>query len=318
MKQPNVVISVVMGVYNAEKYLQKAIDSILNQTFHQFEFIIVNDGSTDSSLNILRSYNDIRVRVINQKNSGLPVALNQGISFAQGRYIARMDADDIALPNRFEIQLAYMESHPEISVVGGQVALINSEGSPIGKAFKPLEPEIIDRYLNYACPLIHPTYLARKEVYKIVKGYRESLRTAQDYDFLLRASEAGLRFANVPDEVLLYRDNPSGISASSLMRQARSARILLSLHKQRLKGKPEPSKLLAQLQRTSFRSTWWFKFLFKFRKKLITQSKQAGGFYKLALLLLVILVSSLHIELFRSSWRTQQALNTQRTKPQKK
>lgn len=111
-------ISVIMSVYNGEKYLREAIDSILNQTFTHFEFIIVNDGSTDKSLNIIKSYNGSRIILVQQENKGLAAALNEGIKIAKGKYIAMMDADDISLPTRLEKQIQFMEAHPEYVAIG--------------------------------------------------------------------------------------------------------------------------------------------------------------------------------------------------------
>ena len=123
-------ISVVMPAYNAENYIREAIDSILAQTFRDFEFLIIDDGSTDHTVEIIRSYSDSRIRLYqNERNMGVAATLNRGLDLARGEYIARMDADDISLPERFAKQAAYMDAHPDVAVCGSNIILF-SEGAP--------------------------------------------------------------------------------------------------------------------------------------------------------------------------------------------
>src|SRR4051812_30773328 len=136
MKNPK--ISVVMPVLNGEKYLREATESILNQTFKDFEFIIINDGSTDRTEEIIQSFADPRIVYIkNEKNVGLSRVFNQGIRAAQGTYIARMDADDISLLHRFEKELEYLENNPKIDIVGSAMMIIDAEGKKVRKALRP-------------------------------------------------------------------------------------------------------------------------------------------------------------------------------------
>ncbi len=122
----NPTISVVMPVYNGAKYLKEAIESVLNQSFKDFELILINDGSTDSSESIIKSFDEPRIVYLNNGgNLGLSKSFNKGIIAAKGTYIARMDADDVSLPNRFEIQLDYLDTHPNIGVIGTNIILIN-------------------------------------------------------------------------------------------------------------------------------------------------------------------------------------------------
>ena len=131
-----------MSVYNGEKYLREAIESILNQTFTDFEFLIVNDGSTDSSLEIILSYPDERIRVIrNDRNIGLTKSLNKALQQAKGEYIARQDADDISLQNRFEEQLIYLEKHPEVALLGTSAYKIDERGEILAKVIVPTEED---------------------------------------------------------------------------------------------------------------------------------------------------------------------------------
>ena len=128
----NVFISVVMAVYNGEKYLKEAIDSILSQTYKNFEFIVIDDCSSDNTPIILKSYTDARIQVVrNEQNLRLPTSLNKGFKIARGKYIARMDADDIAMPDRFEKQVKYLEAHQEVAVIGGSFQVFNEFGEDI-------------------------------------------------------------------------------------------------------------------------------------------------------------------------------------------
>ncbi|MCP8319033.1 MAG: glycosyltransferase, partial [Candidatus Methylarchaceae archaeon HK01B] len=130
MKSPK--ITILMSVYNGEKYLREAIDSILNQTFKDFEFLIINDGSTDRTVEILRSYHDSRIKIItNEKNMGLTKSLNKGLKIARSEYVARMDADDISYPRRLEVQYEYMKKNPDVGIVGSWNDVIDDKGNTI-------------------------------------------------------------------------------------------------------------------------------------------------------------------------------------------
>ena len=132
-------ITVLMPVYNGEKYLRQAVDSILNQTFKDFEFLIINDGSTDKTLAILQEYKNKRVKIINnKKNIGLTKSLNKGLKLAKGKYIARMDADDISLSNRLRKQIDFLDKHNKIGVLGTQMKIINNSNKIVGEYKTPL------------------------------------------------------------------------------------------------------------------------------------------------------------------------------------
>lgn len=211
-------VSVVMSVYNGQTYLPTAIESILSQTFVDFEFIIVDDGSTDSSLEIIRGYEarDDRVRIIlNEKNIGLAKSLNKGIALAQGRFIARMDADDISLPNRFEKQIEYLENNPEIFVLGGSVVSIDDEGR-LGKlSAYPLRPQQVKWLLFFGHHLAHPTSMFRTELFLTLGiKYNENLKTTQDFDIWVQIAER-FAIANLPDVLLYYRDHEDNVSHKS-------------------------------------------------------------------------------------------------------
>lgn len=224
-------ISVVMSVYNGERYLPLAIESVLKQTFKDFEFIIVDDGSTDRSLEIIRKYekNDSRIRVLVQENHGLAAALNNGIAMAKGKYIARMDDDDISLPNRFELQYGFMESHPEIIASGGAAEIINQWGDAFGiRRHCTTHDEIDFSNIAYGNPaMCHPTALIRTDSLKKVGCYTPGMRYAQDLDLWLRLGEVG-KLANLTDIVLLYRSHDKSATGEHRNEQVEFVKTILA------------------------------------------------------------------------------------------
>ena len=180
-------ISVIMSVYNGERYLREAIESILNQTFADFEFIIVNDASTDSSLAIIQSYQDERIRVIsNEINIGLTKSLNKAITEARGEYIARQDADDISLPNRFEEQIKYFEHHPETALLGTSKYVIDEDGKILRKAIVLLKTS---KDLLKTNAITHGSAMFKKAIIDELGGYNELVRYSQDYELWLRIAK---------------------------------------------------------------------------------------------------------------------------------
>jgi len=210
IKRP--VISVLMPVYNAEKYVAEAVESILNQTFKDFEFIIINDGSTDGSLTILKKYaeQDKRIRLVSRDNKGLIATLNEGIELAHTPYIARMDADDISLPERFEKQYEYMEAHPECVACGTSFQYILPDGE-LGPTFTvPSEHHLIDdsymlKYKSFG--LLHPTAILRRLSMLQINGYRNEFTYAEDNDLFLRLAEIG-QLSNIIEVLFRYRIHP--------------------------------------------------------------------------------------------------------------
>ncbi|MBI2934930.1 MAG: glycosyltransferase [Chloroflexi bacterium] len=186
MTANNPKISVIMSAYNAAKYLREAIDSILRQTFGDFEFVIVNDGSADNSLDVIRSYPDPRIVIIdNERNIGLTRSLNRALGAARGEFLARQDTDDISLPERFELQLDYLERHPEVGLLGASVYTIDEGGKLTGKKMAPANPGKAFRHVPFA----HGTAMMRKEVIDKLGGYCEWLKYAQDYELWSRIAK---------------------------------------------------------------------------------------------------------------------------------
>jgi glycosyltransferase involved in cell wall biosynthesis len=196
-------ISVVLPVFNGEKYLKEAIDSILRQTFTDFELVVVNDGSTDRSEQIIKEYSDPRIRYLGQKNAGVGMALQAGCSLAKGAYIARMDADDISFPERLEIQRQYLEEHPGTAMVSCAVRYINAGGEVTGRSFPYIFNFCIRKKLREINPICHPGVMMRKEAYRKSIGY---LNIQPFEDHLLWISMSGLgKIHNFTFPLLKYR-----------------------------------------------------------------------------------------------------------------
>ncbi|MBR0239487.1 MAG: glycosyltransferase [Thermoguttaceae bacterium] len=227
-------ISVVMSVYNGERYLALAIESILKQTFNDFEFIIVDDGSTDRSQKIIRKYEkkDSRIRVLVQENQGLAAALNNGIAMARGKYIARMDDDDISLPNRLELQYNYMEAHSEIVASSGLAIIINKWGDEYEEWRTEENSSKIDsRHIDEGCTsLCHPASIIRKAAWEAVGGYSSDLKYAQDLDLWLKLGEHGV-LANLSVPLVLYRLHSN--SASGIHRQEQYECMIIAVKRAR-------------------------------------------------------------------------------------
>ena len=205
------LISVVMPVYNGEHYLREAIDSILDQTFTDFEFIIIDDGSTDRSAKIIRGYNDARIRFVRQDNAGLPAALNKGIELSSGKYIARMDADDISYPERLFIQFNYLRRNPDVVVLGGAAILMDEGGNDICKMIPPISGVDIKNKLPET-PFIHPSVVFLKQCFFEAGRYPESLKYApEDAALFNKMSKLGV-FANIPQPLIGYRLTPQSLS----------------------------------------------------------------------------------------------------------
>jgi hypothetical protein len=228
-------VSVVMSVYNGERYLREAIDSILGQTFRDFEFIIVDDGSTDGTWAILQSYDDPRIFLLrNEENIGLTRSLNKGLAVVQGDYIARMDADDISWPERLEKQVAYLDVHPEVGLIGTSVEIIGERGERLAVLRRPMDPTFITWSLLFDNCLVHSTVMYRRSLVEKLGGYNPS-RYAQDYGLWSRMSFE-TQVAKLPEVLVSWRRHPAGITAQKLARQeafafeisARNIRRLLS------------------------------------------------------------------------------------------
>lgn len=223
---PVPTISVLMPVYNGEKYLIEAIESILNQTYTDFEFIIINDGSSDNSELILRNLlkRDPRIQVISRGNRGLTASLNEGLGYVQGKYIARMDADDVAFPERFVQQITFLEHNPNYVAVGSRVLLIDSEGLPIRPFAQQTNHEEIDaaHMDGKGGAIVHPAVMLRRDALQKIGNYREAMEPAEDLDLFLRLAEIG-KLANLPEMLLKYRMQVNSIGHTRRQEQKKAA-----------------------------------------------------------------------------------------------
>lgn len=205
-------ISVLMAVFNGQDYLKEAVNSILQQSFPDFEFIIINDASTDNTGKILKSFKDKRIKILkNKKRLGLTLSLNKGLKKAQGEFIARMDADDISRKDRLKAQFNYLKSHPKVAMCGSWVTLINQSGGKTGERRYPLEYKQIKKVIFKYNPFVHPTIMIRKSVLNKFGTYDENLNGAEDYDLFLRIVKNN-QAINLPDFLLKYRISPEAIS----------------------------------------------------------------------------------------------------------
>jgi glycosyltransferase involved in cell wall biosynthesis len=219
-------ISVIMPVYNSGLYLKQAIDSILNQSFRDFELFVIDDASTDNSVSIIRSYEDNRIELIAKpKNTGYTDSLNLSIPRANGKYIARMDSDDIALPERFERQVHFMDHNPDVLIVGSAYKVIDSDFT----YHPPVGCEQVKLNALMESPLAHPTVLMRNEIFsQYGLRYNKHFEPTEDYDLWTRVLEYG-KIDNLPEVLLHYRHHAIQVS------KTRIDRVLKGLFEIRLK-----------------------------------------------------------------------------------
>lgn len=224
-----------MAVYNREPYLAQAVESILHQSFDDFEFLILDDGSTDRSLEILQAYarQDSRIRVSSRENRGIPRTRNELIQQASADLLAVMDSDDVALPDRLALQVAYMQQHPEVVCLGGAFQLIDAKSRLIKTLTVPLTNSEIQRLILAGHPGIpQPCAMLRRQAVLQVGGYSEAMPQAEDLDLWLRLGEVG-DLANLPAALVQYRLHPDSVSEQDNPLQRQKAREACELAWQR-------------------------------------------------------------------------------------
>ncbi len=241
-------ISVLMSVYNGEAYLTEAVDSILTQSLRDFEFVIINDGSTDGTGPLLRKHaaQDNRIVLIEQENTGLVGALNNGLAVARAPYIARMDADDIALPDRLARQHAYLETHPDIAVLGAAITLIDEHNQRIRDIAYPQGDAEISAFIKKGSPIAHPVVMMRTAIIRALGGYRAAYRHAEDYDLWLRVFEHH-RLDNLPDLLLRYRQHDNKVGVRHATQQGLATTVARVTHRLRTSGRPDPTATMTAL-----------------------------------------------------------------------
>lgn len=237
------VVSVVMAVYNGKPYLEKSVRSILEQTFKDFEFIIINDGSEDGSGEVLEEWAaiDDRVQLVHQENMGLIASLNRGLDLARGRYIARMDADDVSHPKRFELQVDFLDVNSGAGVAGTQVEVISEEGEHIDHWTPPRASSLIAWRLLFNAPYVHPSVMARRELLEELNGYSKSARHSEDYELWTRAIQVSC-LTSVPHTLLKFRVSENSVTGSKRREQMETnCRVAERYHRVLLGDKVEES-----------------------------------------------------------------------------
>ncbi len=225
------LVSVLMAAYNAEAFIRSALDSLLEQTLRDIEVIVVDDASTDATAGIVEASDDPRVRLIRLPvNRGVATARNAALQAARGRFVAIMDADDRSRPQRLHVQSDILLDHPDIDVLGSQIAIVDEEGRILARRRYPLDHETIVRALPRWNPIAHPTVLARREVLLDAGGYDPSFEATEDYDLWSRLARGGRRFGNVPHTLVDYRLHPASIKTTRVRTTLRETLLVQSMH----------------------------------------------------------------------------------------
>jgi glycosyltransferase involved in cell wall biosynthesis len=198
-------VSVVMSVHNGAHHLHEALGAIMRQTFADFEFLVVDDGSDDETPQILAAMSDPRLRVVRQERAGLTCSLIKALNLTRGEYVARQDADDLSEPQRLAMEVAFLDSHPEVAIVGSAVSAVNDAGRKLCDwSYPPGHDDLVAELKRLRTPLPHSTVMFRRTAVLGVGGYRAVFRKAQDYDLLLRLAER-YRLASLPDQLCRLR-----------------------------------------------------------------------------------------------------------------
>lgn len=242
-------VSVLLPVYNGLPYLNEAVQSVLEQSLSDFECIIIDDGSTDGSGALLEDFarNDARIKLIRRKNKGLVATLNEGLLLARAPLIARMDADDICLPQRLEQQVKFFKANKKLSVLGTAVYTFRDETTPFTVAPCPVGPQNVAQSMKEFCAVTHPSVMFRRDAVLRLKGYREVCRHAEDYDLWLRMLDEGHLLDNVSFPLLKYRIHENNVSVKFRLEQSLAVALALTAQRIRLAGGADP---LASLSRT--------------------------------------------------------------------
>ena len=266
------VVSVLMPVYKTAPYLREAMDSMLSQTFADFELIVLNDCSPDDADEILDAYDDPRiVRYKGEKNAGLSNVLNAGIEMAKGKYIARMDSDDISLPNRLQVQVDYLEAHPEIDLVSVGMQLFGAKNEVW---IREQNPEKVKINALFHSPVLHASSMWRKESFeKYSLRFRQEMVPAEDYDLWTRALLNGLKLVNLPEVLYQYRLHQNQVTLQTDRTSAKSREVQKAYLKAAL-----PS--LSDQEIESFPQKLWPVFTANLRSGFFDRKKLLQRLYK--------------------------------------
>jgi|GEM_PF-1060140 Predicted glycosyltransferases len=237
-------VSVIMAVFNAGRFLRQTVESVINQTMTDWELVAVDDCSTDDSVEILRSFNDPRIRIIEKKiNSGAAESRNLGIQYALGEYLAVLDADDISYPVRFERQVGFLEKHPEITIVGSYADAIDEHGNKLFDIRLPLNPEEVRTRLLFESAMVQSSAMMRADAITQRSLYYDKAFTyVEDFELFQRASRS-VEIANIPEVLIAYRYSPENITTRHYKEQALLARTAIEKHFRELSINIEPIQI---------------------------------------------------------------------------
>lgn len=242
------VVSWIMAAHNAQRFIGQAIDSVLAQTLPDFELIVVDDASTDETAAVVRAYDDRRVCYFHlPANVGPAVARNHALAAAHGEFIAILDADDVAMPQRLDRQVAYLREHPQIAGAGTWAHVIDESGLQLGVIEPAGAPALMPWLLLVGCPIVHPSAMIRREVLEKLGGYSAHFRYAQDYDLWQRACAAGYLLSNIRLHLTAYRRSTVQISTARKSDQDAFARKVGKRHAELLLETPVPATVVADL-----------------------------------------------------------------------
>lgn len=268
------LVSILMPVYKTAPYLREAMDSMLAQTFTDFELIVLNDCSPDNAEEILDTYDDSRiVRYKGEKNAGLSNVLNVGIEMAQGKYIARMDSDDISLPQRLQAQVDYLENHPDVDLVSVGMRLF---GAKDGTWIRELNPEKVKIEALFHSPVLHASSVWRKDAFeKQGLRFRQEMVPAEDYDLWTRAMLKGLKLVNLPGVLYEYRIHEAQATVQTDKTAAKSREVQMAYLREAL-----PS--LSDKKREAFPIKLWPVFFANLRDGFFDRKLLAKRLYKMS------------------------------------
>ena len=274
-------VSVIMAVYNAERFLKEAIQSILSQTFQAFELIIVDDASTDASCEIVKSFGDSRIRLIRHAtNTGASLARNDAIRIARGEYVAIMDGDDLSYSHRLETQVRFLDNQPEIGLVGsGIYDNIDVDGSILYTSYLPEDNETIQKTILETWCFLHPSIMFRRNVVERAGYYREEFEVAEDHDFILRVLDHN-KAQNMREKLVAYRINPAGLSVARQLYINEMGMIAMRLGSERRAGRAENMKRavasIRELQQRRNTSTRVSRAFLKWHNSLYASNRYYG------------------------------------------
>lgn len=282
----NPYVTVLMPVYNGEKYLKQAIESILNQTFKDFEFLIINDGSTDSSKKIIKSFKDSRIKLINnEKNIKIAASLNKGLNLAQGKYIARMDCDDISLKNRLTWQIEFMNKNPQIGISGGFTKKIGTKKSFTTKYF--LNHDELKANMLFNASMSHPTIIMHKNLIEKHKlRYNKNFSNSQDRELWSRAIKF-FKFANLNKVILYHRIHNKNESSknSNIQKENANKTIINQLKKLNLSPSEQELKIHRAIKTPiNLKKEEFIKSISEWYQKIIKANKKTKTFNEKSLL----------------------------------